>query len=338
MMKSDRVAIYYLKWFAFPVLTFFMIAVPLSIFFGPVTGDLTRVGHWSERDYGGNQPQPDVHVRSNRTVLPSPQVLVLGDSFSHPNIWQSHLAELRNLTILSFQYQDVGCIDNWLKWVAGTPSSSVGLVIIQVVERSFVPLFRSIKTCSNRAPKPLEIAEKKINATLGYTGLTLDADYLIPTAANTLRMAWTDGRLSTSGVINAPLTTGKLFSNHKSNRLLYYEEDESKLSWSEKDITAAVANLKRIQNDLAEKKLRLLLVVVPDKSSVYRQYLIDKESKNEYPNIFEQLKVTGVNDANLLGFFQQAVRETVDLYLPNDTHLSGQGYKLMATKVAAAIE
>jgi lysophospholipase L1-like esterase len=35
-----------------------------------------------------------------------------------------------------------------------------------------------------------------------------------------------------------------------------------------------------------------------------------------------------------LGFFQQAVGKTVDLYLPNDTHLSTQGYKLMASKVA----
>jgi hypothetical protein len=33
-------------------------------------------------------------------------------------------------------------------------------------------------------------------------------------------------------------------------------------------------------------------------------------------------------------FFHQQVGETVDLYLVNDTHLSTQGYKLMALKIA----
>ena len=165
-------------------------------------------------------------------------------------------------------------------------------------------------------------------------GLMLDAGYLIPTAVNMLNMAWRDGRMVSGEAINVQLSTDKLFSNRKANRLLYYAEDELKMNWSEKDKAAAVENLKYIQDDLAKKGLRLVVIVVPDKSSVYRKYLVREANMDGYPNVFDQLKSAGVNNVNLLSFFQQAVGETVDLYLPNDTHLSTQGYKLMTLKVA----
>jgi lysophospholipase L1-like esterase len=135
-------------------------------------------------------------------------------------------------------------------------------------------------------------------------------------------------------VINVPLSTGKLFSNRKADRLLYFAEDELKTSWSEKEQAAAVGNLKRIQEDLAKKGLRLVVLVVPDKSSAYRPYLANEAGKVGYPDVSEQLKTAGVNNVNLLSYFQHAAGATVDLYLPNDTHLSTQGYKLMASKVA----
>lgn len=333
-MKSDRTSFTYLRGFVFPVLTFFVIAVPLSMFFEPLSGDLTRIGHWSERDFGWHQPQPAVVVHANGASISNPQVVVLGDSFSHPNIWQSYLAETRQLEILSFQYQDVGCVDNWLHWAAEKHYQNVHTVVIQVVERGFVPLFRNLNKCTSRVPKSFVNVEKNLIPTRPHFGLTLDAGYLFPTAANKLRMAWADSRITSAEVINVPLSTDRLFSNRNSNRLLYYAEDDFKMSWSEKDMATSVANLKRIQVELAKKSLRLVVVVVPDKSSAYRRYLANDASSVGYPDIFEQLKAAGVNNVNLLGFFQQAVGETVDLYLPNDTHLSTQGYKLMASKVA----
>src|SRR3990172_13371462 len=130
-MKSDSISISYLLWFTFAVLTFFVIAVPLSIYFEPISGDLTRIGHWSERDFGWNKPQPAVYVHANGTSISNPQVVVLGDSFSHPNIWQSYLAEFLHLEILSFQYQDVGCVDNWLHWLTETSYPRMRTVVIQ---------------------------------------------------------------------------------------------------------------------------------------------------------------------------------------------------------------
>lgn len=332
-MMTDRTSICYLKWFAVPVLIFLIIAIPLSIFFEPLSGDLTRIGYWSERDFGWNKPQPAVSIRANGTLISNPQILVLGDSFSHPNIWQSYLAKARNFDILSFQYQDVGCVDNWLNWVVEKDYPNMHTVIIQIAERSFVPTFRNINTCANQLPKPLKISKEDVKPTRPNSGFMFDATYLSATAMNMLRMRLSDGNIASAKVINAALSTDRLFSNRKSNRLLYYAEDENKRYWTDQEITKAIKNLKSIQDKLANEGVWLEVIVVPDKSTVYRKYLIAK-ADTLYPNIFEKLKVSGVNNVNLLSFFQSAVVSTVDLYLPNDTHLSTHGYKLMASKVA----
>ena len=333
-MKSDRTSFIYLKWFTVPLFIFFAIAVPLTRYFEPISGDLTRVGHWPERDYGWNKPQPVVSIHANGTGIFNPQVLVLGDSFSHPNIWQSYLSELRHLEILTFQYQDVACVDNWLHWVAEKHYPNVHTVVIETAERGFVPLFKNLHICASRTPMSYELAEKNFVPARTQKGLLLDAGYLIPAAINTLRSAWNVGRVDSSDVINVLLSTDKLFSNRRSNRLLYYAEDDLKIAWSEKDRVAAVGNLKYFQDNLAKIGLHLVVIVVPDKSSAYRPYFANEASKVGYPDIFEQLTSADVNNVNLLGYFQHAAGETVDLYLPNDTHLSTQGYKLMASKVA----
>ncbi len=333
-MKLDRISFKYLMWFAFPVFTFYLIAIPLSIFFAPVSGDLTRIGDWSERDFGWQKTQPTVVVHVNGVPNTDPQVLVLGDSFSHPNIWQSALAQSRNLQILSFQYQDVGCVDNWLHWVGEKHYPNVHTVVIETVERGFVTLFKDLNTCANRMPKPTQIAGTVLTPTRPHKGLTLDAAYLASTGFNTLRAASGDGRIVSRNVINVQLSTDKLFSNRKADRLLYYSEDELKKDWLKKDLATAVGKLKSIQTDLEKKGLRLVVIVVPDKSSAYRHYLADEASRDGYPDVFGQLKAAGVNNVDLLNVFQQAVGKTIDLYLPNDTHLSTQGYKLMASKVA----
>ncbi len=334
-MNRDRLSLSYLAWFFFSVLAFSATFLLLSAFFEPIAGDLTRVGRWSERDFGWNHPQPFIPLRANGPSLTDPDVLVLGDSYSASNVWQSYLAESRNLKILSFSYPNIGCIDNWLRWVANRPYPTISTVVIETAERNLVPLFRKISACADRAPIPFEIAAGNIYPTRFRSSLTQDVTYLFLTAINTLRLALDHGRIASAGVINVPLTNDRLFSNHQAHRLLYYVEDEDKRNWTKEHITTAVENLLRIQKDFAKNGLRLIVIVVPDKSSAYRQYLSLEEERVGYPDVFQQLDDAGVNSVNLFKFFQQAIQDTVDLYNPNDTHLSAQGSRMMAAKVAA---
>lgn len=332
-MKPDHNLLSYLAWFFGTVLALLFSAIALSLFFKPLEGDLTRIGHWAERDFAPTRSQSAVLIRANGSFDKTPRVLVLGDSFSHPNIWQSHLAESGGFETLSFQFKDVGCIDNWLNWVIEQKASSSPTVIIQVAERSFVPIFRNDRTCMRSTPLAETVTANTAKAKGLMSGLTLDAAYLFLTLANTLRMRWHNGRISSGEVINVPLSQSTLFSNSKSGRLLYYAEDDNKKMWSQKDIQMAMSNLKRIQNRLAEKNLHLLVALVPDKSTVYRPYMLAEADKTGYPDISSALVNAGINSADLLGLFHEKVAGNADLYLPNDTHLGGTGYRLMASAI-----
>lgn len=332
-MKPDSSSLSYLAWFFGTVLALLFSAIALSLFFKPLEGDLTRIGRWAERDFGPTRSQPVVPIHANGPFRKAPQVVVLGDSFSHPNIWQSYLAESGGLEALSFQFKDAGCIDNWLNWVIEQNAPSSQTVIIQIAERSFVPTFKNNRTCIRSTPVAGEVTVNNVRTKGLMSGVTLDAGYLFQTIANTLRMRWQSGRISSGEVVNAPLSLSTLFSNRQSNRLLYYAEDDNKKSWTPKDTQAAISNLKQIQNRLLEKNLRLLVVLVPDKSTVYRPYMLVEADKTGYPDISSALVNAGINSVDLLGLLQQKVASNADLYLPNDTHLGGTGYQLMASAI-----
>jgi hypothetical protein len=337
-MNNNRVAVSYIRWFTLPVAIFLLSAVPLSLYFGAITGDLTRIGNWSERDFGWNKPQADVFIHSNGLSVTNPEILILGDSYSHPNIWQSYLEQGRQLQTLSYQYQDVGCIDNWVDWALEKHHPDVHTVVIQIVERSFVPQFRRVSSCPKSKPDPVEISQGDNNPNREKIDITLDGAYLLPAIANSIRIAGGSSERIVSGdSISVPLSTSQLFSNLKSDRILYYAGDESKANWSAEDVRAAVTNLKSIQDAINEEGLRFILIVIPDKSSVYREFFADQDDYLEFPDVNQPLREAGVNAVDLLTFFQQEAPGTIDLYLPNGTHLSAQGYKLLASKVADEI-
>ena len=78
-----------------------VILIPCLIFAWwaePLYGDLTRVGKWTERDFGPNAAHPIIHVKANGRFLANPDIMVLGDSFSEKNLWQSVLSDQMGYT------------------------------------------------------------------------------------------------------------------------------------------------------------------------------------------------------------------------------------------------
>ncbi len=321
-------------------LILFVIAIGLAWFYRPLSGDLTRIGNWSESDFGPTYIQASLPAAPTGAIQPqsSSGLLVLGDSFSHPNIWQSHFSKLSSWPTYSFQYKNVGCVDNWLNWLAVSNNTGSRIVVMQVVERSFLAVFRNQRTCLPGKVHTAIQPENSPPAKVEIRRLDLDAEYLFKTSLNTLRMRFQNGRLTSGGVVNVPLSSGAFFSNKISNRLLYYAEDDIKNSWRKSDIDSSIQNIKMIQSRLADLNMRLVLVVVPDKSSVYRPYMQPSlAAALPPPNIFASLAHAGLDSVDLSSVFAQKLGKSIDLYLPNDTHLSDAGYKLMGEAVADAI-
>jgi len=334
-MKPERNSLGYLAWFLGTAVVLFGVAIGLSLFFKPLSGDLTRIGRWSERDFGPTRAQSPPVIRANGPLLRDQQILVLGDSFSNPNIWQSYLSESTKLDTLSFEFKDVGCINNWVNWVVSQTALEAKKIIIEVAERSFVPVFRNDRACTASTPVASKAFDKTSSAGLTQ-GISLDAIYLFQTAGNTLRMRWQAGRINSGEVVSVPLASSNFFSNTKAKRLLYYAEDDNKKSWTQRDITAAIENLKKIQSRLV--KFRLVVVVVPDKSTVYRPYILGLPDQIEHPDVFSALTASGIDSIDLRELFREKVTSHIDLYLPNDTHLGPSGYHLMGAAIAERLQ
>jgi hypothetical protein len=328
----------YLVWFALTVSAVLLPTVYLSYVFGPIDGDLTRTGGYSERDFGWNSTQPVVDVSANARLIADPDVLVLGDSFSVRNIWQSVLAAGSGRKIQSFHYNQAGCLANWIDYAGNHPTAK--LIFIEVIERELLKRFTSQPACKSEYPIPLEGPAGKTAARRTTWPPEWHIYYALRVAMNTLEMALKPNAGIRSNVvavrgsvINAPLKPDcASFSNRRADRLLYLALDEDKLQWKRDDQARAVANIRNIQKTLLEHGKELVVVIVPDKLSVYERCLQDDRgggatSKASFTDI---LIAAGIDSPDLFTTFRANSSRIVDLYYPNNTHLSESGYVLMA--------
>jgi hypothetical protein len=137
-------------------------------------------------------------------------------------------------------------------------------------------------------------------------------------------------------VVNAPLKNHCAnFSNRRADRILYFVKDENKLKWQSDDMNQAVANALKIQQQFLASGKQFILVVAPDKLSVYQDCLLNDSdlANRKRVGITQLLIAAGVNTPDLLRPFSESSKYITDLYRPNDTHLSESGFVLMAEKL-----
>lgn len=325
----------YLRYFLAPVIAIGGCAAVLSTWLQPLSGDLARVGFFAERDFGGNGPQPVIHVLANGKAVHDPEVLALGDSFSEHNLWQSVLALRSERRIQSYPYDHPTCIRTWLDFALAQPGPKI--VIVETVERELIGRYADMKQCRPERPATFDVQPSETAAIRATWPPALHLTYTFKTALNTWKLRHTQGTMRSGTVINAPLKPAcAAFSSRRADRLLYYAPDDRKLQWTAQQIAAAAANIRRIQDEFAAHGKTFIFVLVPDKSSVYRDCLAaDKDSEaRKRINPTRALLAAGVNTTDLMQVFQENANRITDLYLPDDTHLSPAGYILMAGQIA----
>lgn len=293
----------------------------------PLVGDLTRIGHWTERDFGSNAVQPVIHVKASGRSLINPEISILGDSFGAPNLWQSVLAETTGLSINSFNH-DKNCIRSWV--ATAMAQSSNKIIVIETVERSFVVNFANMSPCNHAEPVPMEVTPGNAENRRTRWPPTLSWSYLVPTAINTARLNFDPKNGMTSATVANVGIDAKCagFSNRRNDRMLYFRDDDLKERWSEEEIQRAVSNVLRIQQEVERSGKTFVLVIAPDKSSVYRRCLLPAANEQSNPNINRALIAAGVNAPDMLKVFRDKFPTTIDLYQPNDTHWSAAGFIL----------
>jgi len=330
----------YLLIFGIPPLFIMGFATLLSFIFQPIDGDLTRIGAYAERDFGWSAPQPVVDTFAGEPATGSPDILILGDSFSGENIWQSVLSAEQRKKIQTFPFQP-GCIGKWVAQAAMQKSAST--IIIETVEREFVSRFRDLGSCPAALAGPIQFVTSKTLAERPRGWPNMPVYYTAKVAYHTLEMEMVGNGKISAAAINAPVVNAPIdaqcanFSNRVSNRFLYFADDEAKRVWRKEEVSQAVSNLLRLQQTVVDRNKQFLFALVPDKLSVYQDCMSPEQRPTMTLNAFSMLIGANVNMPDLEAVFRANRSRVRDLYRPNNTHLSTAGYKLMAHTIAGLL-
>ncbi len=321
----------YLRYFFFTSGILFAIFGGLMVYYQPLSGDLTRLGYLSENKFGWYNPQPQQKVFSTPAL--DPDILVIGDSFSAKNIWQSRLTEMTGFTTNTISWENFKESPYCIVLAMKNAHPKIKYVLIQSVEPEAVSRLQQLghfdTDCDNPITvKTIDLHQYRTQAARKVDGSITDYKFLTRMALNELNLH-RDHFLSEKTYVSRLLNDG-LFSNKKSEFLLFYINDiKNKKSWSNSTIKKSLVSYQKYSQALLTNGVTPILLVTPDKLTVYANYL---QNKSVLPNhhFWEIMKDSKVNAIDLKEGFHDLPSQIIDLYLPNDTHLSTRGYQEMA--------
>lgn len=315
-----------------------------SVYIQPLSGDLTRMGGYAERDFGWNIPR---NVLSNDFSLSGTydryyDIVVLGDSFSKSGMWQAFLTEKRNLTFTTLHWDDItveGVINNNI--FKTTPPK---IFIVEMGVRTFPRRFASPKAiCAPNAfvnieglrlPKTTDSDIHFVEITRGTTTDFSEINLkfaLVYLENSLLRIVFKN---DFTKVKKYDLTRNDLFSNKKNGEILVLNSWLDAKKWSDNEINNAICSALDVQNRIQSNgKTLFILVLIPDKSTAYNRYIINPEFAS-IEDITEKLLNKKINTPRLDSLLQEAIdRGEKDIYLPNDTHFGTKGYQITAASL-----
>jgi|LWDU01.1.fsa_nt_gi hypothetical protein len=309
--------------------------------FKPTKGDLTRIGMHSESDYDNNGVEyyfnPILSSKGSIDKIDSYDIIVIGDSFStrrFSRAWHHYLQREVGLHIGVFdisKYSLDDIIDN-KKYKESPPK----ILIYESIERN-LPERSHSRFSREQCQKISKISLRtllEINPIVAephpikqYTGIFFKIDRGMRYLKNLFR------RTKKTKILD--LSTAELFTNHRSSELLIFHEDiKKKKNLTLSDWRRVRCDLLILQNKVQSNgKTKFIALIAPDKMTVYSPYLKDNQWKgiSQYQYLMEDERL---NIVPLLSYFQEAHKENKkDIYLPNDTHWSSVGNKLVGHAV-----
>jgi len=332
-----------------------------AISFPAYTGVLTRIGGFSEDDFGWRKPQQVFSSQLFKIAKSADEytryydVVVIGDSFSHDREkgWQNHFVEQTGLSVITFHHNVP--LDTVLNAKVFKNSPPL-FFVVESLEQFSLSRFIAYNIYNSAAVADAnsvstevvtfvrqELEKEQIS---NYSKVSIEE--LISQRSHNLIKAferyrrpaeWLEGLKQLHGLgehyaLNKayplPLREGlKLFSNKLDDLLLVYGMDLTKVT--EGVLLQDAANGVRRLHDKVEGNghTRFILMIFPDKLSVYAPML--KDETLAPPSLIPPLAQHFPSQLRLDLAFQQALdKPVVDLYLPNDTHAGFEGYRIAA--------
>lgn len=290
-------------------------------------GDLTRVGLLPESLFGWNKPQPEIAPELLKSASwQEADVLVVGDSFSEPRIWQTILVQ-HGLRVRTEHWTSVrGVCEDFYPWLRAQGFKGKH-VIFEVVERNIAAGIPNSVACKQEVyhpdvkadlPRPPPITERKATDLSGRFSIGIETwrsmrEYQKASAAPDFK-EW----LAPGGARLVRLPNGcELFSHKSCQDTLFYTSDS--VADMGDEIIDQVQALNGRLGDITP-----LWVFMPDKSTVFlhpeKQFWNKAGQRLLAPNVLKVMR-----DA--------LARKTVDLYPANNSHVSTTGYLILGEAV-----
>lgn len=319
------------KFFSILVSAAVLVYGAIGFYFLPLAnfqGDLTRMAQLPETLFGWRRPQPSLAPELFRQASwQQADVLVIGDSFSEPRVWQSVLTR-RGLKVRTEMWGTVqGICEDFVPWLRKQGFAGK-YVVFERVERSLAGDIPKSLACKHMlthgsapdGPGAPPVVSFDPNGK-DYSGRLSVG---IRTRLNVLKYEHGFGDAAPAswslpnGVRLSRMEEGcSLFSHQRCKDVLFLGEDRAEDLGDE-----TLEGMAGINARLAG--ITPIWAIVPNKSTAYLypdKHFWDKaESRFGAPNVLREVR--------------QAIRQkTIDLYPANNTHFSTTGYLLLGDAV-----
>ena len=315
----------------------FFIATPIvwtSLFFTNYHGDLTRIGKWTEADFGWQKEQPVIDPKllvSNS--IKDADTLVIGDSFSENLHWQSVLTQAQH-KVTTLTWSQIGDICEDFPEKLKASGFKGKTIVIESIERIADRQLKSSANCKVNKPIPQNTARisNSIPATINLSPkfniqgqFVAGLETIVHTAAIRVNPTYTKmHNYRSKGTQIHPIDNGcDYFSNQLCQFGLFFHEDYEQASLSSQTLQYLETINKRLNT------YQVTWAIVPNKSSIYQrevseQFWIDLNKKKLGPNLYNSM--------------QHEKSNIKDMYAPNDTHLSTAGYLFLGQEIQSSLK
>lgn len=312
-----------------------MIAWSLEVYFQSLYGDLTRVGRFPERYFGWTLERQAIDEGLLKDYpLNEADVLVIGDSFSEPRVWQTRFIAA-GFKVATIHWHDLNKIPKDAS-STGTLSENIGEVLRQHGFKGHYVIIESIERLLQFRMKHLNKEGKELNRvnfvvdkqSLNYpitrrelfsfdklNGVDWNLDALI----HTFKLFVIQPERYTIRNSQAIKFSGcTLFSHALCHYVLFIYDDFLKETFN------TIDKVLLVNKSLTDADILPIWVIIPDKSTVYLGY--GKYNEHPYANVWQIFAQHNIIAPDLASQFIEKSRMTKDFYMPNDAHLSTDGY------------
>lgn len=322
-----------------------------GIYLQPLYGDLTRIGPFSEREFGwqGTQQTFAAPVYVQDEYKRHFDVVVLGDSFSRAwprQQWQNHLIAKTGWSVVTLDIDTV-TIDQILAnptYEASPPK----LLIVESVERHFADRIGKAPRCVGPVSRsvtpaiPAHAMHERHPHVLASSNLQRPQqwnDVKLGFVWKYLRNTWSLalGGEPRKDVRKLALRHPGLFSSVNQDEILIFKEDfDKQATWKAMTLQEMSCRLHQLRKKVERNgQTRFVLMVAPNKLTAYHQHLADPTTP--YVSMLSSLAEN--NQAILpridLTLMSAIGRGEKDVYLPDDTHWGSTGHRISAETLLA---